>query len=77
MSTATLPDITEIPTIGDDDLCHIVSEGSAGAACGAPGHGSCDGREWQGQDVCPECERRVCPECAAINRRDLQGGGAR
>jgi hypothetical protein len=70
--------IADIPTIGDDDLCHVVTPGSVAAACGAPAHASCVGTGYTGQDTCPECERRICPECAAIvNCAKPQGGGAR
>lgn len=68
MSTATLPDLTDIPTISDDDLCHLVRDGAS--ACGAPAQGSCTGTPWTGQDTCPDCKRRVCPECLAIGRRE-------
>lgn len=74
MTTKTRPDrLASIPSLRDDEVCHIVEESGRGM-CGAPGNCTAppdEASEWNGQEVCKDCGRLVCPECRQLASRQL------
>lgn len=61
-------DLASIPTIGEDEVCHILRGRTLGHTnCGAPYDCADPPSRYEGQEKCPDCGRLVCPECRTLS----------
>lgn len=66
MTTVAEP-IEKIPALGEDEVCHIAHDGKG--VCGAKLNCSTEPsgqHPWQGETICKDCGKLVCPECRQL-----------